>query len=266
MKKQTMLHGKLYEGSEQNVIIVLVRRRFRHEMCRYLVKHGVSAFAMDIDLPLAKASIDDLEEVCAFLKQTYSQIGLLCFETYSVYGLYGATVCPDISLVVASLPMDRVFESLKLGQSMLSYRGEDVPYQSMGMDAQELHHLHHFYSRRFHHKRYIEVYEFALLKTEAAGIISCHQINGDLYLFSSADDVYWNSREACRRIKKQLTANNFKRHFKHILYKRGAHDLMPLEVYNRSANLMSHPDKVTQGSRQDFGEQLETILEDWLEA
>ena len=266
MKRQKLLHGHLYKTEGDHVMIVLVRHRARRELCRYLVHHGVSAYAMDIDLPLVEAPVDALKDECQALLKEYRTIGLLCFDTYTIYGLYGASVCPDIHLVIASLPMDRVFESLTLGTSMLSDCGKPVPYQAMGMDAKELHHLHRFYSHRFHHNRYIEVYEFALLKNEPAGIIDCNQINGDLYVFSSADDLYWNSREACRRIKKQLTQRGFNHRFKHILYKRAAQDLLPLKVYNRIAKMTHHADAATQASRADFQQQLEAIIRDWLKA
>ena len=113
--------------------------------------------------------------------------------------------------------------------SSWSFHGEEVPYQSFGIEKFPLGQV----LRRSLRAREVTMYDLYFPMVEhpnPAAVIRAENITGPILLISSKLDTMWPSEPAAKRILERLREKCFPYPYRHLSYDYGSHLSVPMEL------------------------------------
>lgn len=236
--------------------------------------------------------LENVEEAIRFLKeQGNRKIGILGASITSIPALISAARFPEISLTVAVTPCDFVLQGFSKekrdgcaewpveGESMLTWRGEPLPYVPYA----------------YKHPQYWQVVteetkgSGSLLSsqrlfrdTEAraeltdAVMIPVENIRGRLMLIGCEDDCLWPTAHYIRRMDERLKTRAHSCRYDALVYPHGTHfafpesmlrQLLPLFpdfIVGRAFRTAREYPKECRAARDDIDRRMKQAIQDWL--
>lgn len=214
-------------------------------VAKWLVRQGVNALCIGPEDGSGYHSfpLEHVEEAIRFLKERDNRrIGILGASITTIPALVAAARFPEISLTIAVTPCDFILQGFSKekrdgcsewpveGESMLTWRGESLPYVPYA----------------YQHPRYWQVVkeetkgsgnllssqrlfrdtEAAAELTEAV-MIPVERICGRLMLIGCEDDCLWPTAHYIRRMDQRLKARGHSSRYETLIYARGTHFAFP---------------------------------------
>jgi len=235
--------GVFYPGTRgTDTIVVFVggascNEKVSFKASRFIRDAGISMLLLgfylwkDTPKDLTEIPVDYCETAVKYLKSKYNPTNIFMTgaSTGAGYTLLCASYIPEITGVAAIVPFDYVMEASsftkRYGNSVYTYKGKDVPYESNkivddGLSAlcKKCKAAGYPLSRlmRFGYDQ-APIEEHARIKTE--------NINGDILLIGAKNDDCWPSDIAVPRIAESLEEHGFQHKVKAIVYDRASHAL-----------------------------------------
>ena len=236
--------------------------------------------------------LESVEEAIGFLKeQGNRKIGILGASITSIPALISAARFPDIGLTVAVTPCDFVLQGFSKekrdgcaewpveGESMLTWRGEPLPYVPYA----------------YKHPQYWQVVteetkgsgnllssQRLFRDTEAhaeltdAVMIPVENIRGRLMLIGCEDDCLWPTAHYIRRMDERLKARAHACRYDALVYPHGTHFAFPESMLRQLLPLFSdfiagrafraareYPQEC-RAARGDIDRRMKQAIQDWL--
>lgn len=263
-------------------------------VAKWLAKRGVNALCLGPENGSGYHSfpLESVEEAFRFLnEQGNRKIGILGASITSIPALISAARFPDISLTVAVTPCDFVLQGFSKekrdgcaewpveGESMLTWRGEPLPYVPYA----------------YKHPQYWQVVteetkgSGSLLSsqrlfrdTEAraeltdAVMIPVENIRGRLMLIGCEDDCLWPTAHYIRRMDERLKTRAHSCRYDALVYPHGTHfafpesmlrQLLPLFpdfIVGRAFRTAREYPKECRAARDDIDRRMKQAIQDWL--
>lgn len=187
--------------------------------------------------------LETVQAAISWLKsQGNVKIGIFGMSMQAVIALSAAARMPEISLVLCFAPCDYVPWGFRhgpvgsdknaeypTGNSLLTYQGEPLPFQSAGMEKEEYAALFRSESKKYRemHSRTVFDRSEEINPIAEETYIPAEQIRGAVLLVGAEDDSMWNSQKYIGRLTGRLKEKEFMFPVKAFLYGRGTHLLMP---------------------------------------
>lgn len=197
-------------------------------------------YVMEEGLPTQfyRVPIDPLEAAVKRLhKMGYEKVGLWGISKGAELALLTGSLLPGaVNAVVAVAPMSIACQGFAkergitvMPGSSWSFHGEEVPYQSFGIEKFPFGQV----LRRSLKAREVTMYDLYLPMVERpnpAAIIRVENVTGPILLISSKLDTMWPSEPAAEAIMKRLREHDFPYPYRHLSYDYGSHLFVPMEL------------------------------------
>ena len=220
----------------------------KYELARALAAvfqgHGLTtlalAYVMEEGLPdqFFRVPIDTLEAAARRLHEMgYEKVGLWGISKGAELALAAGSLLPGVvNAVVAVAPMSIVCQGFAkergitvMPGSSWSFHGEEVPYQSFGIEKFPFGQI----LRRSLKAREVTMYDLYLPMVEhpdPAAVIRAEHITGPILLISSKLDTMWPSEPAAEAVIKRLREKGFPYLCRHLSYDYGSHLFVPMKL------------------------------------
>lgn len=261
---------------------------------KWLAKRGVNALCLGPENGSGYHSfpLENVEEAIRFLKeQGNRKIGILGASITSIPALISAARFPEISLTVAVTPCDFVLQGFSKekrdscaewpveGESMLTWRGEPLPYvpyaykhpQYWQVVTEETKGSGNLLSSQ----RLFRDTEARAELTDAV-MIPVENIRGRLMLIGCEDDCLWPTAHYIRRMDERLKARAHSCRYDALVYPHGTHFAFPESMLRQLLPLFSdfivgrafraardYP-KECRAARDDIDRRMKQAIQDWL--
>lgn len=285
-------------GSSDAAIILLLgsggSNMLTKSVAKWFVKKGVSALCIGPEDGLGYHSfpLERVEEAIHFLKaQGCRKIGILGASITTIPALVSAARFPDITLTIAVTPCDIMLQGFSKekrdgcaewpveGESMLTWRGEPLPYVPYA----------------YQHPKYWQVVQEEtkgsgnLLSSQRlfrdtednadltdAVMIPVENIRGRLVLIGCEDDSLWPTEHYIRRMDERLKARAHECRYEALIYEHGTHFAFPesmlrqiIPVFpdflvSRAFRAAKEYPKECKETREDIDRRFKQVMEDWL--
>ena len=230
-----------------------------------------------------------LEAVKWLKTQDYHKIGICGISMQAVIALSAAARIPEISLTLAFSPCDyvpwgfrhgpvgkRKKEEYPTGKSLLTWKGQPLPFQDAHMKKEEYSSLFHEDSRKNHelHSRGIFDRSEALGQIPEPAFIPAERSRGALILIGAEDDSMWNCTRYICRMRRRLQQKEFILPVKCFTYPHGTHLLLPQRMIMDALPLVGglvswlfvsgrHHPSACKAARVHLDQQLSCTLSGW---
>lgn len=284
-------------GSSDAAMILLLgsggNNMLTRGVAKWFVKQGVNALCIGPESALGYHSfpLERVEEAIRFLKdQGNHRIGIIGASITTIPALSSAAHFPMISLTIAVTPCDFVLQGFSKekrdgcaewpveGESMLTWRGESLPYVPYA----------------YQHPRYWQIVQEEtkgsgnllsskrlFCDTEAnAGlteaVIPIENICGRLMLIGCEDDSLWPTAHYIRRMDERLKARVHNSRYDALIYAHGTHfafpesmlrqilPMFPDFIISRAFRAAKEYPKECKSVREDIDCRLKWVIEEWL--
>lgn len=263
-------------------------------VAKWFVKRGISTLCTGPEDGAGYHSfpLERTEEAVRFLKDNgIRRIGILGASITSIPALVSAARFPDISLTIAVTPCDFVLQGFAKGkrdgcrewpvegESMLTWRGEPLPYVPYA----------------YQHPRYWQAVQeetkgsgnlMSSLRlfgdTEAGAeltedvMIPVENIRGRLMLIGCEDDSLWQTAHFIRRMSHRLKTRTHSCRYDALVYEHGTHFAFPESMLKQLLPLFpdfivsrafrsagEHPEEC-KATRIDIDRRMEKAIQEWL--
>ena len=237
--------------------------------------------------------LENLEAAIQFLKEGGNRkIGVLGASITTIPALVSAARFSEITLTIAVAPCDFVLQGFSKerrdgcaewpveGESMLTWRGEPLPYVPYA----------------YQHPRYWEVVQAEtkdsgnLLSSQRlfrdtecsaeladAVMIPPENIRGRLVLIGCEDDSLWETAHYIRRMDERLKAHAHMCRYEALVYEHGTHFAFPESmlrqivpafsdfIVSRAFRAAREYSEECKETREDIDRRFKRVIEDWLE-
>ena len=286
-------------GASDAAVILLLgsggSNMLTRRVAKWFVKKGVSALCIGPEDSFGYHSfpLERTEEAISFLKaQGCRKIGILGASITTIPALVSAARFPDITLTIAVTPCDFVLQGFSKekrdgcaewpveGESMLTWRGEPLPYvqyayqhprywQVVREETKDSGNL--ISSRRI----FRDTEEKAEL-TDAV-MIPVESIRGRLMLIGCEDDSLWETAHYIRRMDERLKARAHECRYEALIYEHGTHfafpesmlrhiiPIFPDFLVNRAFRAAREYPKECKATREDIDRRLNLAIQEWLQ-
>ena len=180
--------------------------------------------------------------ICRLQSMGNRKTGIAGVSTTGTMALSAASYFQDITLTIALTPTDFIWQGVMQGrrdgckewpaegESLLSYRGEPLPYMPFVCQHPQYWRSVAAESRRtgdmIYARKLYEDSEAAHSITEAE-IIKVEDIHGKLLLIGAEDDVLWNTAKYIRGMEKRLAEKPHDCEVEAVVYEHGPHFVFP---------------------------------------
>ncbi len=244
-------HGELFRPARDEypgkVLICFGGSDGKFELARMLAgvfqKRGLTtlalAYVMEEGLPdcFYHVPIDPLEAAAKRLHEMgFEKVGLWGISKGAELALTAGSLLPNlVNAVAAVAPMSIVCQGFSkekgitvMPGSSWSFHGEEVPYQSFGIEKFPFGQV----LRKSLKAREVTMYDLYFPMVEhpdPAAVIRVENITGPVLLISSRMDTMWPSEPAAKRIMERLREHDFPYSYRHLSYEYGSHLFVPME-------------------------------------
>lgn len=263
-------------------------------VAKWLVKRGVSALCLGPENGSGYHSfpLERVEEAIQFLKeQGNRKIGILGASITTIPALVAAARFPELSLTIAVTPCDFVLQGFSKekrdgcaewpvkGESMLTWRGEPLPYVPYA-------YLHPKYwqvvteetkgsGNLLSSQRLFRDTEARANLTDAV-MIPVENIRGRLMLIGCEDDCLWPTAHYIRRMDNRLKTRAHNSHYDALVYPHGTHfafpesmlrQLIPLcgdFIVGRAFRAAREYPKECRMTREDIDRRMQQAIQEWM--
>ncbi len=245
-------HGELFRPARDEypgkALICFGGSDGKFELARMLAavfqKRGLTtlalAYVMEEGLPdcFYHVPIDPLETAAKRLHEMgCEKVGLWGISKGAELALTAGSLLPNlVNAVAAVAPMSIVCQGFSeekgitvMPGSSWSFHGEEVPYQSFGIEKFPFGQV----LRKSLKAREVTMYDLYLPMVEhpdPAAVIRVENITGPVLLISSRMDTMWPSEPAAKRIMERLREHDFPYPYRHLSYEYGSHLFVPMEL------------------------------------
>lgn len=213
----------------------------------------------------------------------FSKIALHGMSTGAGYALLCASLIPEISCTIATVPYDYIMEGMKndlipLGIGVYSHHDKSLPYsQYTCLNKSYFHTLRSFFQckkQRGFKMCHIMRYAYDTSDENEASRIKVENMKSDLLIMAPTQDDCWPSEQAVPRIERILKEKNYPYRVKAILYENASH-MLGVDANNFFSNpflkvlgKVSMPiekkyPKECEAARKDSRQQILDFLKDW---
>lgn len=204
------------------------------------------------------------------------KIGIQGVSTGAQYALLCASVCPEISCVIAVSPFDYVLEYVdnkfrRTGKSTYTWHGEEITYSPSVLLDEGVPGLLWKCAIDKHYglKRMLRYYYDRIPLTEASRI-RVENMKADVLLLASENDDSWPSEISARRVDSILKNTEYPYRVKTVIYEKGSHAIGSLMNDEKMRKVMKkmlpaekkYP-KECEEARIDSVKQIEAFLAEW---
>jgi len=185
----------------------------------------------DTPKDLRRIPVDYVKIAVDYLNANYhpKKIYMTGASTGAGYTLLAASLIPEISGVAAIVPFDYVMEASSFtkrhGESVYTWKGEDVPYSSNPIVDDGLFKIFGKCRKAGYPLRRLMRFGYDQAPLTEEGRIKTENINGDILLIGAKDDDCWPSDIAVPRIEKNLKEHGFTHKVKAIVLDPASHAL-----------------------------------------
>lgn len=179
--------------------------------------------------------VEYVERAIAELKANgFEKIGIHGISTGAGYALLCASLIPDISCTIATVPYDYVMEGMKndlfpLGFAVYTYRGESVAYSHYSClndgFLKGLKGYFKFKKQKGNEKISVGRYAYDTSEETEESRIKVENMKSDLLIMAPARDDCWPSEQAVPRMERILKEQNYPYRVKAIIYEKASHAL-----------------------------------------
>ena len=263
-------------------------------VARWLVKRGVNALCIGPEDGFGYHSfpLERVEEAIRFLKERGNRrIGILGASITTIPALTAAAHFQELSLTIAVTPCDFMLQGFSKkkrdgcaewpveGESMLTWRGEPLPYvpyayqhpQYWQVVTEETKGSGNLLSSR---RLFCDTEGGAEL-TEAV-MIPVENIRGRLMLIGCEDDCLWPTAHYIRRMDERLKARAHESRYDALVYAHGTHFAFPESmlrqlipvladfVVGRAFRAAGEYPKECKATREDIDNRIKQAIQEWL--
>lgn len=206
------------------------------------------------------------------------RLGIQGMSTGAQYALLCASVCPEISCVIAVSPFDYVLEYVdnkfrRTGKSTYIWKGKEVTYSPSVLLDEGVPGLIWKCAKDRHYglKRMLRFYYDKNPLTEEARI-QVENMKADVLLLASENDDCWPSEVSARRVADILKKKHYSHRVKTVIYEKGSHaiggvSLMQNKEIRKMMTKMLPAEKKypkeCEEARVDSVKQIEAFLAEW---
>ncbi len=265
-------------------------------VAKWLVKRGVSALCLGPEDGLGYHSfpLERVEEAIRFLKgQGSRKIGILGASITTIPALIAAARFSELSLTIAVTPCDFVLQGFSKrkrdgcaewpveGESMLTWRGEPLPYLPYAYQHPEYWRVIMEETKGsgslLSSRRLFCDTEAAAKLTEDV-MIPVEKIRGRLLLIGCEDDCLWPTARYIRRMDERLKSRPGSSRYDALIYAHGSHfafpesmlrqllPILPDFLINRAFRAARRYPKECRATREDIDRRVRQAIEEWLKA
>ena len=223
--------------------------------------------------------VEYVESAVKYLQDKgYEKIGIMGLSLGASMSLLGASLIPDLSLVISLSGFDRVFEGVlgmgtqyPSGHSSFTWRGEEIPFQPFYLSKDE-----YIAAMKQAKEEHGEAYGRMLwdnsLKKEVneEAVIPVENIKGSILMIGSATDTCWDTAGAAKRIAAKLKEKGLEAQIRVKTYEHGTHFILPdnvpfISLMSRIAfkEWKTH-NAECKAARADVRKKIEVQLRDWM--
>ena len=262
-------------------------------VAKWLVKRGVNALCVGPENGPGYHSfpLESVEKAIRFLKeQGNRKMGILGASITTIPALAAAARFPELSLTIAVTPCDLVLQGFSKekrdgcaewpveGESMLTWRGEALPYVPYAYQHPEYWRVVTEETKGsgnlLSSQRLFRDTEARAELTEAVRI-PVEKIHGRLMLIGCEDDCLWPTAHYIRRMDERLKACVHESKYDALIYEHGTHfafpesmlrQLLPLFsdfMISRAFRAAKEYPKECKATREDIDRRMKQAIQEW---
>ncbi len=285
------------ENSDSAIILMLGsggNNALTRRVSKWLVNRGVNVLSLAPDGKEAGYHSFPLENVANaidFLKRENNQkIGILGASVTTIPALTAAALFSDITLTVAVSPCDYVLQGFlqgkrdgcrewpAAGESMLTWKGEPVPYVSYAYQHPDYWHTVQKETKGSGNMLAArKVFNDTEAKTPLTEDVMIHveNLHGRLLLIGCDDDCLWETGRYIRRMNERLKSRECFCKYDTAIYKYGTHYAFPESMLKQIIPVFpdfligraflsarEHPKECRQ-TREDIDRRMKDIIREW---
>jgi dienelactone hydrolase len=229
-----------YTENSSNKTIIFLGGSSNEDLCTILplaallASQGFNALALayfgekGLNSALAEVPLEYFEKVLAWLEKNPITN---CKELYVYGGSIGAVLAlllasryPMIKKVVAVNPVAWCFQGLTIKRvSLWTYGGKSLPFIKFAWGPTLVNIMSCFIKNKPFGFAYMYRKSLEVANNREEARIKLENSNADILLFGGQEDGWWDTHDACLKIKEELAKHNYQHSYEHVAYEHGGH-------------------------------------------